>query len=166
MPSLVSVANSGAFACVLTISNALRMAMQGVMCPRSEVRSVWEPICWFSVALSPTIAGLPDLVAPAVTHHRTPASWHRCLALGVIGALWPDQRHVRVTQDAQRSRLVAPLLALGLPTLGSSGMPLSVLGIATSWLSGQLTPWSFRRRAQLPRADAVLQMLHCRSRFS
>lgn len=84
MPSLVGMAISGAIACVLTISDALGMAMQGVMCPRSEVRSVWEPICWFSVALSPTIAGLPDLVAPAVTNHRTPASWNRCLALGVM----------------------------------------------------------------------------------
>jgi hypothetical protein len=53
-----------------------------VMCPRSEARSVRVPICRLPVAVS-TIARLPDLVAPAVTHHRPPAIWNRRLALGL-----------------------------------------------------------------------------------
>ena len=129
-----------------------------VLAPRSDRGN---PFGGFRITVF-TIARLPDLVAPAVTHHRTPASWNRCLALGVIGALWPDQRCLGCAEFETSSATTSVRAACTL----FHRMPLSVLGIATSWLSGQLPRGVFRRRAQLPTADAVRKMLHCRSRFS
>jgi hypothetical protein len=45
---------------------------------------------------------------------------NRCLITGADRVLWPDQRHVHLVWDAPRTRLVAPLLALSLPTSRSS----------------------------------------------
>src|ERR1700732_221938 len=97
----------------------------GVMCPCSVVRAVWEPTCWFSVAVS-TIARLPELVAPAVTHRHPRLAGIGAWFSALFGAIWPDQRHIQAARDTPRSTLVAPLLALGLPALGSSVVPLWV----------------------------------------
>ena len=73
---------------------------------------------WFPVD-GYTIARLPDLVAPAATQLRTPASRKPVPDLRGNRVLWPDQRHVQLVRDAPRTTLVAALLALALPAPGS-----------------------------------------------
>src|SRR4051812_12758670 len=114
-------------------------------------------------SVSDANCGIPSLcprspVDQALTPRLAPIIRPQLAGIGarfseLLGALWPGQRHVAGAEDAQRSRLVAPLLAVGLPTLESSGMPLSMLGIAISRRAIHLQ----RRFAQLPRVNAVLQ---------
>src|ERR1700737_5229066 len=121
-----------------------RTRVNSVSCdrgPRSDMFA--NPLAGFPAPCRqlPVCQTLSPLLSPIITPRLAGiGAWFSEL----FGALWPDQRHVQAAQDTPRSKLVAPLLASGLPALGSSGRPLSVLGIATSWLSGQLRPRRIR----------------------